>query len=1302
MNNGSLGLLVDPTPKCCKVSVPPAGLDINPDRKASHEHRNDIGICVQTMEPGYLGAVGASHLREHGHHHLYQHPRLCKMVEKHSAVKLEWKVPETIKAAGEFLRGVLVVSTKELPETEMKKVAARSASLDQQLQQDQRRNVQREDKHMKKKLKYDRLIRIEHVEIDLTGVEEVKTGGGILSRARTDRHCFLHKTKVLPIEDFKWIQDATSPSGPISSTISAASTVCSISSSSTAATSRPISASSTGTSAASFQRRDSAINARPPTSPTSIVPDSFQPGCVVPGTRQGITFQIRVPEKVGGVFKSAHASIRYQLTANVHIRIGRESFVLQHPMPVSLFELVQIRAATKIASPHDLSPTKNPSNSAKRSSVRFVIPRANSVLGTAAVRPYSLWGLGPATSSLSSNYQYSNSHGYRKYHGRNSHRQHYNTTPSILEATHASATAESDQLQYGTGDITSTSKRTCFQDEEIACQEDQMTRPKHSARQASVDGSIDEVGFGAHIDKSVAAAGDNVTLDMFVVKTDFMRVVDIKVSLVETINIYSLLDAHDGTGHPVRKLVETHVVKIAKDYVPAQAEENHANDNHLKGYYEDYEDFRTTKSLSMYKLGMHIPETALTILDRELLRVDYMFVIKFFFKGRVGAFLELPVEIISQYNHNRISTISGAISCVTNSVQIALPPVPILIKKPESIHSDLDKQSVDLAASAPSTCLVSIKDGCNSPGHSIAFEAVSSESCKGAYENAQVSNDRDYESREDSAPEPKREIVSDGGPTSEKIQASSKMSTKEIKTFAGTDSSTVPGSSNVASDRCDEVHVKKSPSKTNSVPKIVVDSEETTIAGQDAKTIATTLVTPTLPLLFDLTSAVQPSPTDGSITPPGLVSLAGSPWSSSSSELTPSAQSLYSRRSSISTQSTAPLECLSAKDDGPVIFSNAIGNIDPVLSNINNGLVAKLAKSFSSSPLLRTRGPGSGLSSSPNGSSSNMVGLVSSQQQQSSAFTLAATTLSALTLLSPVGQAVSPVFEPVTENSVRRVHTFPRPSHPHQQQHNSPPRPLKSCLKKMRSAVPAAINTTSVIQQNKHLSVKKVSFAKGFTPSPSPTGSQIFSTEAEVTIGLGNRASGSPSGAGMSTPNQLTPMAAIQNVPVLLPQSEAFKVPSTAASSSNMTVSPRSGRTLHPFDGHPNRLSTLDKQHLDHQIFREQHWHGQQRQLQQQLSKPSVHASGRRQEKQESVAKELELQLEEEEVEVEVEDGDGCDELDDDEDEEQHETEDEDEEQHETEDERIERRRLARVAWLAKYGDAFRQVYGAVPELPPI
>lgn len=686
----------------------------------------------------------------------------------------------------------------------------------------------------------------------------------------------------------------------------------------------------------------------------------------------------------------------------------------------------------------------------------------------------------------------------------------------------------------------------------------------------------------------------------------------------------------------------------------------------------------------------------MTILDRELLKVDYMFVIKFFFKGRIGAFLELPIEIISQYNHNRISTISGAISCVTNSVQIALPPVPILIKRPESIYSDLDKQSVELivrTASAPSSYLGSIKDSYHSLGHSIGIEAVS--------------NDGDQDGREKSAPEVKTEGISEDDPASEKILTSLKMPTKGIKTGAGADSTAVPESAGVASDRCDEVHVKKIPSKTDLVPKIVVNSEKTTlpdstssITGQDTKTTTTTLVTPALPLLFDLTSAVQPSPTIDSVTSPSSVSLAGSRRSSSSSELSPSVQSLYSRQSSISSQLTAPSESQSANDDGPVISSNTSGIMDPVLSNINNGLVAKLAKSFSSSPLLRSRGPGFGISSSPNGSSSNMTGLVSPQQQQSSAFTLAATTLSALTLLSSVGQAVSPVSESVAGNNARRAHTFPHPSHPHQQQHYSPPRPLKSCLRKKRPALPSGINTMSAIQQNtnggSYLSTKKVSFAKGFTPSPSPTGSQVLFTEAELTSGPGNRASGAPNGAGKITSHKLTPMAAIQNVPVLLPKTEAFKIPSSDASSSNAAVSPRSGRALHPFDGHPNRLSTLDKQHLDHQILREQHRHGQQRQPQQQFWKPSVHSPGLRQGTQESVAaKELELHMEEEE-EVEDEDDDGCDELDDDEDE------DEDDEQHETEEERIERRRLARVAWLAKYGDAFKQVYGAVPELPPI
>ncbi|KAF9374840.1 hypothetical protein CPC16_001046 [Podila verticillata] len=1297
--NGSLGLLIDPTPKCCNLRVPSAGLKISPNRKISNEYTNDIGICAQVNEPGHQGAR-ALHSKEHDHHYAHQYPCVRKMAEKHPAVKLEWKVPETIKAAGEFLRGVLIVSAKVLPETEMKKVAAKAASLyqqqqrQQQQQQDERRDTQwREGKHMKRKLKYDRLIRIEHVEVDLTGVE------------------------VLPIEDFKCIQDAASPSEPISPSISAALTVSSTSSSvSTAPTGSSISASSTAASV-----RDSAI-LRSPTSSTLVVPDSFQPGCVVPGTRQGITFQMQVPEKVGGVFKSAHASICYQLTANVHIRIGKELFALQHSMPVSLFELVQIRAATKIASPHDLSPTESSSNSVKRPSVRFVIPKANSVLGTTAVRPYSLWGLGPATSSHSSNHQYSNNHGYRKYHyGHNNHnnhsshhRYHHTATSSVVASYAAQLLAESDQQQNGAaGDATLNVKRTRSQEDEIVRQEDQkqMARSKHNARQASLDGNIDEVGFGAHIDKSVAAAGDNVTLEMFVVKSDLMRVVDIKVSLVETINIYSLLDAHDSTGQPERKLVETHVVKIAKDYVPAQAEESHANDNHLKGYYEDHEDFRTAKSLFMYKLSMRIPETALTILDRELLKVDYMFVIKFFFKGRVGAFLELPIEIISQYNHNRISTISGAISCVTNSVQIALPPVPILIKRTESVLSDLNRLSVDpiLRTSSADSSPGSVKDSCYCPGHSIDIATASSQFCKGASETGQVSDDGNQGSHKESILEPKTEVASEEDPTSEQIQATSEMSMKEVTACAEADpapaSSEVvsTGSNHINSDRRDELHVKKSPPKADLVPKIVVhrayiSSPDTSsgAAGQDTKTITTTVVTPALPLLFDLTSAVQPSPTVAS-TPPSSVSHAGSRRSSSSSELAPTVQSFYSRRNSISSQSTAPSVGFYEKSASPVAASNLTEIMDPVPSNINNGLVAKLAKSFSSSPLLRSRGSGTRLSPSPNGSSPNMTGLVSLQQQQSSAFTLAATTLSALTLISSVGQAVAPAPEPVAGNKAKRAHTFPHPRHPHQQQHSSPPSPLKSCLKNKQNAVPPGTNTMSAIQQStnnrSHLGTKKVSFAKGSTPLPSPFGSQLLSTEVEMTSGLGNRAVGTPVMVGNNTSNQLTPMAAIQKVPIPLPQSGAFKIPSTpTVSSSSTALSPRSGRVLHPFDGHPNRLTTLDKQQLDHQILREQHRHGQ-------LPKSSAdpYTPGLQQKKQESVAvKELELQLEEEEVEVEVEEDNGCDESDEDEEE------DEDDEQHETEEERIERRRLARVAWLAKYGDAFKQVYGAVPELPPI
>jgi hypothetical protein len=121
---------------------------------------------------------------------------------------------------------------------------------------------------------------------------------------------------------------------------------------------------------------------------------------------------------------------------------------------------------------------------------------------------------------------------------------------------------------------------------------------------------------------------------MFVVKSDLMKVVDIKVSLVETVRIFSLMSCNtkseagvppaalnnvlgDGimtSQKPRRKLVNTHV---AKGYVPPQSEESYANDNHLKGSNEGYEDVRIAKSLSMYKLAMLIPVMLLEIKNRQ-------------------------------------------------------------------------------------------------------------------------------------------------------------------------------------------------------------------------------------------------------------------------------------------------------------------------------------------------------------------------------------------------------------------------------------------------------------------------------------------------------------------------------------------------------------------------------------------------------------------------------------------------------------------------------------------------------------
>ncbi|KAG0338519.1 hypothetical protein BG004_007194 [Podila humilis] len=1453
-NNNSLRLFVDPTSKkCCMVRAPSAGLStIGPNQKtttatattttaAAMDDKNDLNNDI-----GIHSTVKKSEQQGQGQHPLpvEHHSRVVKMLNRHPAVKLEWKVPETIKAAGEILRGVLIVSVKELSVAEMKKMATKTNKVAQR----ERGQQQHEDgplhshhhhqhhggKRGKDRLKYDRIVRIKHAEIDLTGVEEVSTGGGILSRSRTDHHCFLHKTQGLPVEEFKWIQDTPLVPlsiGPLSTSTSvvASSTASSISTSASTApetTTGSISTSSTASSIASDQQCSSNSNSSSggttsspsPTTLTtsasaaSAVPDAFEPGCVVPGTRQGIPFQMRVPEKVGGVFKSAHASISYQLTAKIHFQIGREEFVLQHPMSVSLFELVQIRAATKVASPHDLSPAGKPSNSTKKSSVRFVIPKANSVLGTAAVKPYSLWGLGPATSSHSSHYQYSNSHGYGRYHHQNQNQNQNHQQTQRRSSYHRQnqqvivASREGEKDSYSSSDVTQglttsvtateTVERIRFHDNDddhhhyhnnnnynvISGQQGNSatTTRKHTARKASLDGSIDEVGFGAHIDKSVAAAGDNITLDMFVVKSDLMRVVDIKVSLVETINIYSLIDGgtsggndggqqDDGHGHPVRKLVDSYMVKIAKDYVPAQAEENHANDNHLKGYYEDYEDFRTTKSLSMYKLGMHIPETALTILERELLKVDYMFVIKFFFKGRMGAFLELPIEIVSQYNHNRISTISGAISCVSNSVHIALPPVPILIKRSESTRADLDECAAGVVVRSPSESnaagafKVNSQDVTLSSDNKVAMVTVSGETISETLQSP----------REQRHPGLLQKLNVDcprgegrvQAPAGEQIKGSSKLTGTEVKTCTKGDDSVeaaVPGSalavdisksSPLSSKDGTKVPPANGVLSTTIIasPRIVVQSAQsspklsssiTNVASQDE---TTTVVTSALPLLFDLTSAVLPSPTtaaaiDGTLGPRrkvGDLFTGGRRGSVSGSDSISVPISSGRPMASQTSGTTLLVGAHGHEGDAPVVSSNtsSSGMMDPVLSNINSGLVAKLAKSFSSSPLLRSRGGGGAGGASPIGSNSNLASISnnpispSQQQQQTSAFTLAATTFSALTLLSSVGQpvvtstaAASSLSEPnYTVGVTKRSHTFPHPSYSQAQTQHSPPRPLKSCLKKKKSqtVTGTTLSANAAIQQQERTihgrsgrtlqaNSKKVSFAKGSTPSPSPTGSQTFtssSSSSSMSSSSSEVATGNASGdrKPTTTLNNDECIKVVNNqqhrIPMTALQKNMPDNNSTAKMMIHQTVvqSPKTGRLLHPFDGHPSRLSTLEKQHLDNHLFARDPHHlrqgqplGQAQHQQQRALKNCVVDNGLNDDD------DNDNDNEEEYDEVDIEDNEEFEE------EEEDDFEDDENEEKETEEERIERRRLARVAWLAKYGDAFKQVYGAVPELPPI
>ncbi|KAF8948447.1 hypothetical protein BGZ47_004836 [Haplosporangium gracile] len=1425
----------------------------------------------------------------------YLRPRVCKMIAKHPSVKLDWKVPEPIKAGGEVLRGVLIITAKELLEAEVKAAVKNKSSKEG-----------KGDGGKKRQVNQDRSVWIEYIEIDLTGT----------------------------------MTTAPSQSGTASSYGSIPSRTSSLmhSSSSLAET------------------------------------DLMQPGRLPPGTRQGISFQMHIPERVGGTYRNAHASISYQLTANVHIRRGKEMFVLQHPLPLSLFELVQIRAATKITSPHDLNPftsinramTSATTNSAsssftsatsssvftaaavggvkRQAGVRFVIPKANSVLGTAAVKPYSLWGLGPATSSSSSSHHGQSHHGH--YYRHQSHQRRGSLSapppPSTGGASYLSAQVSSGvrpgmtrsysdigalsghsrgeatsgsvtgSLSGNSATTTTSLKKLRFDPDEMLSAEDRYrsrqlkqqqqelelqqqgggARPKSGSRKDSTDG-LDEVGFGAHIDKSVAAAGENVTMDMFVVKSDIMKVVDIKVSLVETIQIFSLLDhgsgcavvspiagrAHVFDNHQYsgaetavgagvgskRKLVETHMIKIAKAYVPAQAEESHANDNHLKGYYEDYEDARTTKSLSMYKLGMRIPKTALTIQERDLFKVDYMFVIKFFFKGRVGAFLELPIEIVSQYNHNRISTISGAISCVSNSVQIALPPVPILIKRHDSGAS-----SSAATAAVIETAVMEAKtrqDG-EGNGGAVDEEAVIA-STKFSPEDEKNSQMRDeekeevvsdsqsaeeihvstvgrqsakdvtptesdpsskatsaslksapqstYSSSQDTASSVDRSSITteeqverksqlqdpskkdstaftDDNAAAQKseddgILANSRLTKAEFAACANRQvgftvaqynqiSSTGTTSSTTTTTPVPVKDLKKSASKPTStigaegVPKIVIGSVKTRSGsnGSESSTsttttaTTTTVISPALPILLDLTSAVPPTPTSSTVAPPIPTPLVIPQFTGGNA---PTAMSITPgvRSSSIgagTTVTSVPVADTttysnsfprSTKDTGlhlPKLLPLRQGTNTSIYSSsfreddyhhhyhsetdgnksASGGLVAKIAKSLSS-PLLRSRnGTNGGSNMSPSGYQSNL----SPQNQQSSAFTLAATTLSALTLLSSVGQAaVSPEAKKVPQ----------------------PARPLKSCIKKQqrfptrspglntgnltvsggggqhsRSTIPGQGqgqgHSYSVTSTNR----KNVTFAKGLTPVPSPTGSQVTLSEPIVLepfkyknqyLNTASSASSSSSSSsfgaavntmqpapGLSTFVKTNPGVAAAAVPIAATARPMVAIPNhfhqqhqhqhqqaasaiattpAAAISALLTAtahaptetikSPNSAsphtRMHHPFDNHPSRLSPLEKKHLDYQIFQD-------------LESSSLRG-------QTAASKDPSSKVEDEESE---EDEEGKEE------EEYEEEEDEEEDDQESEEERIERRKQARITWLAKYGDVFKQVYGAVPELPPL
>jgi hypothetical protein len=131
------------------------------------------------------------------------------MLEKHPAVKIDWKVPEPIKAAGETLRGVLIVTVKDVS-SELKTAASEAAAgvMNKTSPHGGTKMIKRKEKSRvtpqeqsidgsllspdraessygkRSNNKQDsRTARVDHIEIDLTGVE----GKGTISRFEKNR-----------------------------------------------------------------------------------------------------------------------------------------------------------------------------------------------------------------------------------------------------------------------------------------------------------------------------------------------------------------------------------------------------------------------------------------------------------------------------------------------------------------------------------------------------------------------------------------------------------------------------------------------------------------------------------------------------------------------------------------------------------------------------------------------------------------------------------------------------------------------------------------------------------------------------------------------------------------------------------------------------------------------------------------------------------------------------------------------------------------------------------------------------------